>query len=537
MALVKLSEQQSAVLNWAQYGSGSLNLIARAGCGKTFTLMALVDLIAAERLGEVQILAYNKSIAEEIKEKLKKNGIDWKIASAGTVHSVGYGAWRKVAPNVAIDGKKTDLILSKIQDECSTKAINADSRETAEKLRNKAALCEFYSNFVKKAVSLAKQQAFGFLVPLSDHRAWVEMIEHYGLEDEITDGASSELGMREAINLCICVMKRGFEMDREVIDFDDMILAPLVHKAKIWPKDWVLIDEAQDTNPARRALALAMVKPRTGRLVAVGDPAQAIYGFTGASHDSMDILKQQLGSTELPLNNTYRCPKAIVSIANQWVPDITAMPEAPEGRHRSLPIVAELPGQPTFYDEKLVAGDAILCRNTKPLVGLAYTLLRRGIPCYVEGKEIGSGLVKLARRWKVKTLNALTKKLEDYRQRETQKWLAKGREEMAAGVEDKVETLTVLIEQLQSEGQTTVEALHNFVNNLFGDTDEKQKPKSVVLSTVHKSKGREWDRVYILDRENLMPSKWARKAWQMQQEYNLLYVAVTRSKRELIDIY
>ncbi len=44
-------------------------------------------------------------------------------------------------------------------------------------------------------------------------------------------------------------------MCREMIDFDDMILAPLYFKAKFWPKDWILVDESQDTNPARRVLA------------------------------------------------------------------------------------------------------------------------------------------------------------------------------------------------------------------------------------------------------------------------------------------
>jgi len=49
---------------------------------------------------------------------------------------------------------------------------------------------------------------------------------------------------------------------------------------------------------------------------------------------------------------------------------------------------------------------------------------------------------------------------------------------------------------------------------------------------VHKAKGLEWLRVFILDRDR-MPSRWARRDWQVQQEENLIYVAYTRAKEEL----
>lgn len=541
MTIVLLSDKQKAVIDWALYEKGSLNLVARAGCGKTFTLMALVENIVAAGKGEVFLGAYNKSIATELQEKLKKSGIDWKKASAGTMHSAGYSAWKRVAKDVSIDGKKIENIVLALQDECREKALQTDSSEKAVKLRAKADACEVYKNFVCKAVSLAKQSAFGLITPVDDKRAWEDLVDHFGLDDDLANEGIEELSaVSEAINLCICVIKRSFDLDREVIDFDDMILAPLIHKAKIWPKDWVLIDEAQDTNAARRALALAMLKPVTGRLVAVGDPAQAIYGFTGADSDAMELLRKQLGSKILPLNETYRCPKAVVKFANQWVPDLIALPQAPQGVHREVAYSY----QPGLYNQKvtdlweegLKVGDAVLCRNTKPLVEFVYTLLRKSIPCFVEGREIGQGLIKLARRWKVKSLSALVKKLDEYQAKETTKWLAKGREEMVAAVEDKVSTLKVLIDKQVEEGHTKVDSLYDFINNLFGDTKEGEKPRGVLLSTVHKSKGREWDRVYILFRETYMPSKWARKSWQIEQENNLLYVAATRAKRELIDI-
>ena len=178
----------------------------------------------------------------------------------------------------------------------------------------------------------------------------------------------------------------------------------------------------------------------------------------------------------------------------------------------------------------------ILCRNTAPLISTAFNMIRDGIGCRVEGREIGQGLIVLARKWKIKSLNVLVGRLESYKEREVAKWTARGKEERAAATEDKVDTLLVLIERLQSDGKTQIDDLVEFIESLFGNTKPGDKPDVLILSTIHKAKGREWDRVFLLGRNAYMPSKWARKDWQKEQEANLCYVAVTRAKKELVEI-
>jgi len=530
-----LSVQQEAVVSavTAALASGhrtGINVVARAGCGKTFTLVSVAEHLSS-LLGpkdEIQFCAYNKAIAEELKGKLAAKGLDARKVNASTLHSLGFSAWRYVAKDVKVDDKKIGLIISDLRLALENKAMTEHDAARATLLRRKAKACELYAGFVRKAVSLAKQRAFGFLCSYEDLSQWFSLSAHFGLEEELEE--SPDINMDELFRLCIHVYRTSLDQDRKVVDFDDMILAPLVHNARMWPKRVVLLDEAQDTNPARRALALKALAPN-GVLVAVGDPAQAVYGFTGADSDSMDLIQKELGSQILPLTVTRRCPKTVVALAQTWVPDIQAYEDNAEG---TATLVDEIEFMETVLPT-LAKTDAIVCRNTKPLVSLAYTFLRRGIACRVEGREIGNGLIKLAQRWKVATLAGLTIRLEQYRERETQKWLAKGMDTKVQAVEDVVDTLLLLVEKLQSEGKQAVSDLVEFITGLFGDTTGPQQV--LTLCTVHKSKGREWDHVVLWGRNAYMPSRYARKDWQLQQEYNLCYVAVTRAKVTLTEVW
>jgi len=504
----KLSAQQTAVDAWVLEGTGSLELVARAGCGKTSTLMVVIDTIVRNRLGDVAVMAYNKSIATEIKGKLEAAGYDWKAAQAGTVHSFGYGAWRKVAPEAKLNAKKVFEIID------------------AQKFTEGAEIFEQCGAAIAKLVGYAKQRAVGHLCPLDDQSVWYDMWDHFDLENDVTEGWTDE----QVIKAAQYIYRISLNSCREVIDFDDMILAPLYFKARFWPKKWVLVDESQDTNPARRALALAMLAPRVGRMIFVGDPCQAIYGFTGADSNSMDQLRQATKATTLPLTLTYRCPKNIVKEAQRLVPDIEAHETAPDGVVRATTYMEMM------EKEQLTREDVILCRNTAPLIQTAYSLLARGTACRVEGREIGEGLAKLASRWRITTLAALTNKLDDYEARMTAKFMSKGQEEKVGALVDQIDCLRVLITRCQGQNKHNLSDLLQEIDTMFGNTPEGEKAKVLTLSTIHKSKGREWKRVFLLGRSTFMPSPYARKDWQMVQESNLEYVAITRAQCELIDV-
>jgi superfamily I DNA/RNA helicase len=305
--------------------------------------------------------------------------------------------------------------------------------------------------------------------------------------------------------------------DRDgTIDFDDMIFIPVRRSlTRAW-FNMVIVDEAQDMNAAQLVLAQRACK-KGGRIAVIGDDRQAIYGFRGADSDSVNRLKKELDATELRLTTTYRCGKVIVAEAAKLVPDYTAAPTAPEG------VISTLPR--TKLAEAAVEGDFILSRTNAPLVSACLKCLRLGKRAKIEGKDIGKGLLNLVNKLATgparKSIGNLLEKLTAWEDREVaraRKSKDKNADARIEAIEDKAETLRQL-----AEGLANVEELRTRLNELFEDSNG-HRPK-ITCSTVHKAKGLESDRAFLL-------SNTFRKATDIEEE-NIRYVAITRAKKEL----
>jgi hypothetical protein len=236
------------------------------------------------------------------------------------------------------------------------------------------------------------------------------------------------------------------------------------------------------------------------------------------------MIGNAVSAVQMPLTVSYRCPKNVVAYAKTYVNHIEALETAEDGIVRTL-------GETEKLVDIAKPGDAILCRFNAPLIQTAYAFIAAGIPAKVEGREIGTGLKVLARRWKIKTYTALLNKLEEFKEREISKFRAKEQESRAAAVDDKVECLKVLIARVMKidpKPSDAIERVCTEIDTIFGDNVGNE---CVLLSSIHKSKGREWKKVFWLQTG---PSKWARKDWELDQEKNLCYVAITRAISELI---
>ena len=497
------SSQQLGYFKWIKEGAGNAFVVAVAGAGKTTSLKEGAKLMNGRKI----YLAFNKKNVDEAVPKFAEAGVT--NCDIKTFHSVSMTAWGKFI------GKFTKVAGYKVLDIIqSDKDIEQD-----------------YHNFVRKLVSLAKQTgigctSMGLHLDIYNEAVWNDLVDKHDLAADLGKGCKVETGILHAM----AVLKVN-NQERQIIDFDDMIYFPILHDIELPTQyDWVMVDEAQDTNPVRRALAAKLVK-NTGRMVWVGDPCQAIYGFTGADNDAVQQIIKEFNCVELPLTITYRCPKAVVKAAQAYVSHIEAGGTAPEGQVADMTM--------TDFDNKTdftPAKDAILCRKVAPLVKSAYRLIRNKVPCQIEGKaDIGTQILAMLNKWKrVKHLIDFLDKLTDWESSQIAKLSdekgkpKKGKEMAIEAIRDRVETIKVLCEDCKD-----MECVKAKVHSMFGDTPEGEKPKRVILSTVHKSKGREWDNVYVLGFNEHMPSKMAKQAWQQEQERNLIYVAFTRAMNSL----
>lgn len=497
------SPQQGEFFKWVRYGTGNAVLRAVAGAGKTTTLIKALWYTR----GLVNFAAYNKAIAAEIKERVA--GEDAKAyqigrnlnlsarVKCGTFHRFGFQAVRRKWDFLGEDGR-----------------INEHARK-AELLN----MTETPTDMVDVAYNifdLARQRGLHpDLIQLSELE---EIVEHFGLWEAVEE---SSYGIGDVIENSHKLLKAALEPVK-FCDYTDMLWLPVARSLPMYKVDWVLVDEAQDTNPARRILAAMMMKP-TSRAVFIGDPAQAIYGFTGADNDALDLISLDFEAADLDLTVTYRCPKAVVKVAQQWVSHIQAHESAPEGEARDG----------TYHEmiNNAAKGDVILCRNTAPLVKAAFAFIRKGKRAHVEGRDIGRGLMALTEKFKVADLPEMFEKLEEWAARQIEMLIERNRSLGAQEVADKLETLRVL-----AENCGTVEDVQKRIRDIFDDTQADDAAYRITCSSVHRSKGREWDRVWWLGPDQFQPSSYARQEWEMEQEYNLMYVAATRAKKVLIRV-
>lgn len=200
---------------------------------------------------------------------------------------------------------------------------------------------------------------------------------------------------------------------------------------------------------------------------------------------------------------------------------IESHPDAADGKVETLSVYS-----PSLFSP----GSAILCRNTAPLVGFAYSLLQRDVPCRILGRDIGAALISVVKKLRASSLDNLQDKLTAWEQRESERAIADGRN--PERVFDQADCIRFFIRSLDEDAQTIADLVAKIELMFTDDTNGGSKTR-VTLSTVHKAKGLEYPTVFILDREKYMPSRFARLPWQKEQERNLLYVAVTRAMENL----
>ena len=478
MESTKWSDEQLKIFEWFSGGEGNLVVKARAGTGKTTTIKAAFE-VAPEP--EMLYAVFNKKNQVEAQAKI----VDPRV-TVKTLHGVGFGFILQNWP-----GSKPDGFVER--DRVQGNDTNLPTEVVT-------AAC--------KAVGFAKNQ----FCDVPELAQLIEIIKQRGIDvsEDLEDCGWNEVKIAQ---LALRGLNASLRQDsRKRISFDDMVWLPVAMKWARPRYDLVVVDEAQDMNLPQLIMATKADR-EGGRVCVVGDDRQAIYGFRGAVQDGIALMIERLNAKVLPLTITYRCPKRIVALAADIVPDYRAADAAPEGEVRDA-VVEEIMGE-------VEAGDAILSRKNAPLMGLCLSLLRQGIPARIEGRDIGLMLTKIVEKLKARSVPQLLQKLCKWSERQTKRALISGNEAQAQSIEDQFLTL-----QAVAEGAASVREVTDRLKELFADSKDGSEVCCVVLSTIHKAKGLEWDRVFVLEDTFRKDAE--------GEEANIRYVAYTRAKRTLV---
>lgn len=531
-----LTPQQAGVVEWALRGSGHLLLVARAGAAKTTTA---VEVAKYTPYCEKFLGSFGKRSSQDLYDKLVEARV---VASAMTLHKVGKDAWeRAVGGRLTISkkhrGGKVDLLVEAL----------GEQWEAFHDLLNNCGGAMWW----RELVGLGKRAGIGWNASVEDMANWVEVMELFGhrLPQGITMAeVMPGLAWVYQTSLNQCVQDR-------TVDFDDMLLAPLVYGVAIPQFDWVISDEHQDSNHTREELLVRMVRPGTGRMIAVGDQKQSIFSFSGALPDAMDRIAARMQMATAKLSVSFRLPRAGVAFARQWVPDLEAWDGAREGLVRegeAGDIVNEVIAALEMQERGEWAREtlAIVCRNNRPLVEMAFRLVRAQVKCKVEGREIGARLIQMATQWCGGRRGASGQRLEEMEARlkawaraEVRRLKEEKKKWRIGELVDQVEVILWLGGELRKIGAATVGTLVGQIEKLFEDSEPEGDGEgevdtaarvAVILTTIHKAKGLEWTRVWWLGKDEYQPSKWAQTPMELEQEGNLEYVAGTREKEELV---
>lgn len=480
------SNRQLAIFDAYEQTRKNIAISATAGAGKSQTIIECCKRTSPGK--KVLFMAFNKSIAEELKLKVPEN------IEVNTFHSKGL---KVLFYNFSFKMKLSENKCFQL----ARKVLDIKEIPYKQQMRYLFELQDIW-NAIRMNLLVDYERDIPYICIEKDIEFRDRMIQDIQkIEFEWSKSALKINGNKE------------FQMD-----FTDMLWLPytLLNDENFPKYDVVFLDEVQDQNTLQRELTQQFVKPKFGRLISVGDEKQCIYQFSGSSVSNFRLLQNLPNTVVLPLDVTYRCAKRIVEEAKTVFSNgIEYAPNATEGLVRD--------GDVTEAKD----GDFVLCRNNLPLIEVFVILLEKGRKATIKGKDFGEALCAILD--KIEKIEDLEKLKEE----KIQKIMEKGVSYQVALQNptylNLVEKCSILIQLYRI--WNNINELEAHIKQIYTEDIE-----GVVLSTIHKSKGLEANRVFFLN-SNLIPSSHAITQDALYSEMCLKFVAITRAKKELIYCY
>jgi len=497
-----------------------LLLIAGPGTGKTKTIThKIIHLIQARGISPTKILAltFTKKSATEMRERLSRLGLSIKKQPfVGTFHAFAHHLLSTYYTQELeiIDQAKQLEIVHQIEQQLRLKVLFGV--KTHEILR---------------LISLQKQAV------RQKFPDWVEIF--------------SAVYDQTLIN-------------QSLLDFDDLLIKAkelLLNSSVKLNFQHILVDEFQDTNQLQYHLLKLLVKPET-KITVVGDPLQSIYGFRGSSSEIFDTFRQDFSPLEIVLIDNYRNPGQIIKLSQSLFPDspvlkpkqknfgkitvVETLNEYTEADFVLSLIEAKVGGtnllssairehQEALDEQARFSDFAVMFRTHHLFRVLEQKFIDSGIPFQKIGAQspLAQPEIQLViQELKTKTFDK-NKKVSQLVVEIIHKL------QLERIFKDKPEKLKNL-QELQSllvqfdQGKKGLKKALQYLNYLESHGYHDERADKVTLLTMHAAKGLEFKYVYICGFEDgIIPLIKVKKEIDLDEEKRLLYVALTRAKKEV----
>lgn len=320
---------------------------------------------------------------------------------------------------------------------------------------------------------------------------------------------------------------------------------------------WFVVDEFQDVSPIQWALLELWLGGRD-EICVVGDPAQTIYSFAGAD---AGYLRQRFparfpGTASIELVRNYRSTPEVVDAANTLLAGTLSGGVQLRAQRPSGPEVSYTPRPDEVAEAESVAAHVVRLRDGGQALGEVAVLFRinaqseafeealaaRGIPYVVRGAA------RFFDRPEVR--EAVTRLRGAARSGEASGPMAEEVAAILAGMgwtpeapttrgqtRDRWESWQALVDQAAEFAKADGADLNAFVDELDRRAAEQHAPVAdgVTLATFHAAKGLEWDTVFLCGlQDGTLPITYADTPAAIEEERRLLYVGMTRARRELL---
>ncbi|ASY22155.1 DNA helicase II / ATP-dependent DNA helicase PcrA [Candidatus Planktophila versatilis] len=525
--LAALDPDQRAV---ALATRGPLCVIAGAGTGKTRAIthrIAYAAAIGTMDPQKVLALTFTAKAAGEMRARLRTLGVP--AVAARTIHSAALKQLLYFWPSV-FGGRTPDLMTTKTG--FLTEAINRAGLSGSLRATNRELMRDIAAEIEWAKVSQVGPTDYINEVSKRMQKPRVtpeQMVQVYTAYESIKKQELA-IDFEDVLLLCSAMLEEERDVRERVQD----------------QYRYFTIDEYQDISPIQQRLINAWLGTRTDICV-VGDPAQTIYSFAGATPVFLNTFTQRFPEAEvIRLTTGYRSTPEITFAANALLRHGTMGQElVAVNSHGSKPIVtgygdepAEIGGVMAEINALLVNGTqpqevAILARTNAQLKGAEKAMLAQKIPYQVRNTE------RFFERREVRDF------LKQVRQAsvipaEGQGWIDELRSlaqpYLTGEAIDGIAALLHLARELDDDDNFTPKTLRTYLREVEDRVQQNNPPTMpvVTLATLHAAKGLEWERVFLIGAsDGQLPLTNSSGEAVIEEERRLFYVGITRAKADL----